>query len=110
MNARYLGSCLVLCGLIALAGDAFAAKSAEEKLARKSGCFKCHAIKKKKDGPPYKEIAEKYNKEDDAEGKLYEHLTSSPTVEVDGKEQEHKQLKTDDEAKIKAVVKWILKQ
>jgi cytochrome c len=97
----------LFCALF-LVGSAQAAKSPEEKLARKSGCFKCHAISKKKDGPPYKEIAEKYKAKENSEQALYEHLTSSPMIEIEGKEQEHKQLKTDDEAEIKAVVKWIL--
>lgn len=82
--------------------------AAAEALARKSGCFKCHAIDKKKDGPPYKEIAAKYKGKGDAEQKLITHVTTSPKVKVDGNEEDHEQLKTKDQGEIKNVVQWIL--
>ncbi len=82
--------------------------AAAEALARKSGCFKCHAIDKKKDGPPYKEIAAKYKGKADAEQKLVTHVTTSPKVKVDGNEEDHEQLKTKDQGEIKNVVQWIL--
>ena len=88
---------------IARADDA-----AVESLMKKSNCFKCHAIDKKKDGPAYKEVAAKYNGKPDAEEKLYIHLTTNPKVKVDGKEEEHDSLKTKDDAQIKEVIKWIL--
>ncbi len=81
---------------------------AAEKLARKSDCFKCHAISKKKDGPSYREIAAKYKGEADAEAKLYEHITTSPMVEVDGKEEEHTRIKSDDPEEIRNLVRWIM--
>jgi cytochrome c len=93
-----------LVGTSAYALDAKAAK----KLARKSGCLKCHSISKEKDAPPLKEISAKYKEEADAENKLYTHLTTNPTVEVDGKKEKHEGLETDDEAKIRNVVQWIL--
>jgi cytochrome c len=82
--------------------------AAAEALARKSGCFKCHAIDKKKDGPPYKDIAAKYKGKADAEQKLVTHVTTAPTVKIDGKEEEHEMLKTKDAGEIKNVVQWIL--
>ena len=82
--------------------------AAAEALARKSGCFKCHAIDKKKDGPPYKEIAAKYSGKADAEQKLVTHVTTAPKVKIDGKEEDHEQLKTKDPAEVKNVVHWIL--
>lgn len=36
-------------------------EEAAQALLKKSDGFKCHAIDKKKDSPPYKEVAEKYN-------------------------------------------------
>lgn len=83
-------------------------EAAAEALARKSGCFKCHAIDKKKDGPPYKEIAGKWKPKPDAEQKLTTHITTSPKVKIDGKEEDHEVLKSKDPAEIKNVVQWIL--
>lgn len=105
-KALVLGSSLLL---VLLSGSAHALDAAAaESLARKSDCFKCHAIDKKKDGPPYKEIAAKYKGKPDAEQKLFTHLTTSPKVKVDDKEEEHTSLKTKNEAEIRNVVQWIL--
>ena len=72
--------------LLGMTSSAFAVdEAAAESLARKSGCFKCHAIDKKKDGPPYKEIAGKWKGKGDAEQKLTTHVTTSPKVKIDGK-------------------------
>ena len=79
-----------------------------ETLMRKSGCFKCHAVDKKKDGPAYKEVAAKYKDKGDAQQKLYTHLTTNPTVKIDGKEEKHETLKTTNDADIKAVIAWVL--
>lgn len=81
---------------------------AAQTLVRKSKCLTCHAIDKKKDGPSYKEIAAKYKDKADAEEKLTQHVTVPSKVEVDGKEEEHETLKTDDPAQVKNVVQWIL--
>lgn len=95
--------------LLGVASSAFAVdEAAAESLARKSGCFKCHAIDKKKDGPPYKEIAGKWKGKGDAEQKLTTHVTTAPKVKIDGKEEDHEQLKTKDPADVKNVVQWIL--
>lgn len=101
--------------LIAGAAMAFGASpaahaddAAVESLMKKSNCMKCHAVDKKKDGPAFKETAAKYKGKADAEAKLYTHLTTNPKVKVDGKEEEHDNLKTKNDAEIKEVVKWIL--
>ena len=83
-------------------------EAAAEALARKSGCLKCHGIDKKKDGPALKEIAAKYKGKADAEQKLITHVTTSPKVKIDDKEEEHEQLKTKDAGEIKNVVQWVL--
>lgn len=84
--------------------------AAAQALMKKSGCFKCHSVTAKKEGPPYKETAAKYKGKPDAEQKLYTHLTTNPKVTVDGKEELHDNLKTKNEAEIRNVVKWILSQ
>ena len=82
--------------------------AAAEALARKSGCLKCHGIDKKKDGPALKEVSAKYKGKSDAEQKLTTHVTTSPKVKIDDKEEDHEQLKSKDPGEIKNVVKWIL--
>ena len=95
-----------------LAGGALIADAADdaaaEALMKKSGCFKCHSVDKKKDGPSYKSVAEKYKGKPDAEQKLYTHLTTNPKVKVDGKEETHDNLKTKNDGDVKAVAQWIL--
>ncbi|MFA5627774.1 MAG: c-type cytochrome [Thiohalomonadaceae bacterium] len=91
------------------AADAGAAKA----LMKKSDCFKCHSVNKKKDGPPLSETAKKYKDEyadnmAEAEQKLYTHLTTNPKVEIDGVEEEHTSLKTKKDADIYNVIQWIL--
>lgn len=103
-------STLILAGGLVAASFAHAAVDADaaQALLKKSDCFKCHAIDKKKDGTPYKEVAKKYKGKADAEEKLFKHMTTNPTVEVDGKKEEHKAIKSKDEAQIKNTVQWIL--
>src|SRR5881296_986591 len=82
--------------------------AAAEALMKKSGCFKCHAISAKKDGPSYKSVAEKYKGKPDAQAALFKHITTGPMVKIDGKEEKHEIIKTKDEAEIKNVVAFIL--
>lgn len=114
MNPKLpLSKVLITLGLLALnwvtpcalALDAAAAES----LARQNGCFKCHAIDKKKDGPPLREIAAKYKGKSEAEARLITHITSGEKARFpDGHEEEHKIIKTKDMNEIKNVVQWIL--
>ena len=103
LNALVLACALPL-SLPALALD----EAASEALMRKSGCFKCHAIDKKKDGPSYKELAAKWKGKPDAMDKLTTHITTSPKVKIDGKEEDHEQLKSKDPADVTSVVNWVL--
>jgi len=82
--------------------------SAAEALAKKSGCFNCHAVDRKKDGPSFKETAAKLKGKPDAEKELYTHLTTRPKIKVDGNEEEHASLKTKNDADINNVIRWIL--
>lgn len=77
-------------------------------LMKNSNCFKCHAAAREKDAPSYKEIAGNYKGKPDAEALVFKQVTTSPKVKVDGKEREHENLKTKNEAEIRNVVRWIL--
>ena len=81
---------------------------AAEALTKKSGCMKCHSVTAKKDGPAFKVTAEKYKGKPDGAAKLYTHLTTNPTIKIDGKEEKHESLKTKNEAEIKNVIAYIL--
>ncbi|MCX7149720.1 MAG: c-type cytochrome [Rhodocyclales bacterium] len=97
---------LALTGLVP--AQAAVDEEAAQALLKKSDCFKCHAIDKKKDGPSYKEVAKKYMGKADAETKLVKHITLKPMIEIDGKKEEHKAIKSSDAAEIKNAVQWIL--
>ena len=103
-----LPSAITVACLLAAGSSWSADDAAAEALARKSGCLKCHGIDKAKDGPALKEVSAKYKGKGDAEQKLITHVTTSPKVKIDGKEEEHEQLKTKDAGEIKNVVQWIL--
>jgi len=81
---------------------------ATEALAKKSGCTKCHSVSAKKDGPSFKQTAEKYKGKPDAEKALYTHLTTNPKIKVDGKEELHESPKTKNEAEIRNLIQYIL--
>lgn len=81
---------------------------AAQALIKKSDCGKCHAADKKKDGPSYKETAAKYKGKASAEDELYKHLTTSPKVKIDGKEEEHKKVNSTNEAEVRNLVRYIL--
>jgi len=82
---------------------------AAQTLARQSGCFKCHSVEKKKDGPAYRDVAAKYKGNAEAEAKLIHHITSGERVKFeDGHEEDHKIVKSKDPAEIKNLVDWIL--
>ena len=103
---------LVSVAAVMLAGGAMIADAADdaaaEALVKKSKCLTCHSVDKKKDGPAFKETAAKYKGKADGEQKLYTHLTTHPTIKVDGKEEKHESLKTTDDKEIRNVVSWIL--
>jgi cytochrome c len=106
---KFPTSLAIACGLMgAFAAQAAPDPEAAQAIMRKSDCFKCHAVDKKKDGPPFKEVAKKYKGKSEAEDKLVKHITTSPSVEIDGKKEEHRAIKTKDAGEIKNVVQWIL--
>ena len=78
-------------------------------LAKKSNCFKCHAIDRKKESTPWREIAGKYRGKPDAVEKLIFHVTSGEKVKFpDGHQEEHKIVKSKDPSEIRNLVDWIL--
>ena len=90
---------------LAVAADAAAAQD----LAKASGCFKCHGLDKKKDGPAFRDAAAKFKPHADAEDKLVYHVTSGERVKFpDGHEEDHKKVKTNDPKQTKNLVEWIL--
>lgn len=97
------------CGLTttARAVDEDAART----LAKQSGCFKCHAVDKKKEGPAWNTVADKHKdlSPADLEARVTQHITSGEKVKFDdGHEEEHKIVKSDDPAQIKNLVDWII--
>jgi cytochrome c len=98
-------------GLLLVHGPVQAQKvdtSGAEALMKKSGCMKCHSVTAKKDGPSFKSVAEKYKGKADAEAALYKHLTTGPTIKIDGKEERHEIIKSKNDAEIKNVIAYIL--
>jgi cytochrome c len=89
----------------ALAADAAAAQA----LAKRSNCFKCHAIDKPKEVASWKEVAAKYKAKPDAQAKLTTHIATGPKVKLkDGSEEQHPVIKTKKEDEIRNLVDWIL--
>lgn len=100
----------VTLGALAYSGVASAVDAdAAQALAKKEGCFKCHAIDKKKEAKSLKDIAAKYKGKADAQAKIAAHLSEGPKVKMaDGTEEEHKIPKTKDKAEISNLIAWIL--
>jgi cytochrome c len=74
--------------------------SAQEELAKSSGCLNCHSVDAKKMGPAFKEVAAKYKGKADAEATL-----TAKISEAKG----HPKTKAKDED-IPKLVKWVLSQ
>jgi cytochrome c len=94
---------LISAGLVAGAGNAFSS----EDLARKSGCFACHAIDRKVTGPAFKDIAAKYRGDAGAEARLIEKLKIGGGGAW-GEIFMPPMIRTVPDDDIKTLVKWIL--
>jgi cytochrome c len=90
-----------------LAAGAHAADaSAGESLAKSSGCFACHTVDKKLVGPGYKEIADRYRKDKEAEASLIQKVkVGGKGVWGDIPMPPNAHVK---DADIKTMVQWIL--
>jgi cytochrome c len=81
---------------LACAGTA----SAQEALAKSSGCMNCHDMATKKIGPAFKDVAAKYKGKADAPATLEKKLATAaghPEVKAKGDE-------------LKGILKWVLAQ
>ena len=105
-----LAAALTSALLLSFAGPLRAADAAAaQALAKRSNCFKCHAIDKAKEAKPWKEVAAKLKGKADAQDKLIKHITTGPKVKLDdGSEEEHPIIKTKNQDDIKNLVDWIL--
>ena len=101
-------SLILAAAILPMTANAAVDADAAQALMKKSDCFKCHAIDKKKDGPSYKEVSKKYKGKADAEDKLFKHMTLKPMIEIDGKKEEHKAINSKDKAEVTNAVQWIL--
>ena len=89
---------IVIAAVVAVGMAAAGTASAQEALAKSSGCLTCHDIAAKKVGPAFKEIAAKNKGKADAEATLVTMLSTAkghPEVKAKG----------DD---LKGIVKWVL--
>ena len=89
---------IVIAAVVAVGMAAAGTASAQEALAKSSGCMNCHDVATKKMGPAFKEVAAKYKGKADAEATLVTKLSTAkghPEVKAKG----------DD---LKGIVKWVL--
>lgn len=110
MNSKLIVGALGLAGALLMSPVASAVDAdAAQALAKKEGCMKCHAIDKKKEAKSFTDIGKKYAGKADAEKKLLNHINSGEKVKMDdGTEEDHKIIKTKDEAAQKNLIDWIL--
>ena len=89
---------IVIAAVVAVGMAAAGTASAQEALAKSSGCMNCHDVATKKMGPAFKEVAAKYKGKAGAEATLVTMLSTAkghPEVKAKG----------DD---LKGIVKWVL--
>lgn len=91
---------VVIAAIVAVGMAAAGTASAQEALAKSSGCMNCHDVATKKIGPAFKEVSAKYKGKADAGATLVDKLGGAkghPEVKAKG----------DD---LKGIVKWVLAQ
>lgn len=66
-------------GILAAGGAQAADAKAADDLLKKNACTACHSIDKKGVGPAYKDVANKYRGQKDAEAKLVEKVKKGGT-------------------------------
>jgi cytochrome c len=78
-------------------------------LMKSNKCVSCHHESRTKSGPSLQAMAEKHAEHADAVDQLITFMTSGPMVEnEEGEEEEHKIIKTKDQAQLQNLAKWIL--
>lgn len=96
---------------LASAPAAAADEAAAKELMKANQCTKCHAPDKERSGPSLKKIAAKYKGKANGEAAIIKNITTGAKVKLDdGTEEEHKVIKTKDEAQLKNLAQWILAQ
>jgi len=104
-----IASALLITDLIGSGTAAAADEGKAKMLAGRSGCLKCHAQDKAKEGPAYRDVAAKYRGNPEAQAKLIHHVTSGEKVKfADGHEENHAIVKTPKPEDITNLVDWIL--
>ena len=91
---------IVVAAVVAIGMAAAGTASAQEALAKSSGCMNCHDIATKKLGPAFEDIAAKNKGKADAEAKLVAKLSAA-------KDHPEVKAKGDD---LTGLVKWVLAQ
>jgi cytochrome c len=82
---------------------------AAEAMARREGCLKCHGVTKDKEGPSFMKLAARLKDKPDVEAYVLDHLRTGPVVKFsDGEEEDHRILKSKDEAAVTNLIRWIL--
>jgi cytochrome c len=71
-------------------------------------CMTCHSVDKKKDGPAYAEVANKYRDDAEAIQKIIDWLSAEHTVEIDGEEDTHPMAKARNADEVRNLANWIL--
>ena len=89
---------IVIAAVVAIGMTAAGTASAQEALAKSSGCLTCHDIATKKMGPACKDVAAKNKGKADAEAKLVAKVSGA---------KDHPKV-TASEGDVKNVVKWVL--
>ena len=100
-------SLLIALAMLNPAHAAVDAKQAEG-LMKTNKCTSCHHLTKTKSGPSVKKMAEDFKGKADAEQLIITQITTGPMVKIDGEEEEHKIIKTKDQAQLKNLAQWIL--
>jgi cytochrome c len=91
---------IAMAAMASISLAATGAASAQEALAKSSGCLNCHAVDTKKVGPAFKDVAAKYKGNAAAEAMLVAKISG-------GKEHPAVKASGDD---VKSLVKWVLSQ
>lgn len=102
MNTRHL---FILLASLFFAGNALAEDGAT--LAKKSNCTTCHAVDKKVLGPAFKDIAEKYKSEQNAQAMLEKKVRGGGSGAW-GKMPMPATAKSVSDSDIKDIVQWVL--
>ena len=89
---------IVIAAVVAVGMAAAGTASAQEALAKSSGCLTCHDIDTKKMGPAFKEVAASNKGKADAEAQLVAKVSGAT---------DHPKV-TASEGDVKNIVKWVL--